>query len=66
MAVGDISWAVYFRDLRAKSKYAENMTCAARTANMPPSRLHRIEGAEGVGPTLPEVRKLLALYGESL
>lgn len=38
--------ARYFRSLRTKSRFASNLSAAARAAGITPSYLHRIEGAE--------------------
>lgn len=38
--------ARYFRDKRANSPFASNLSAAARAAGITPSYLHRIEGAE--------------------
>ena len=54
--------AYYLRDGRAASRYAKNLSAAARAAGLTPSRLHRFERASAQGAD-EEYSALCDLYG---
>ncbi len=56
--------ARFFRSLRMSSRYAKNLSAAARAAEITPSYLHRIEGAEVIA-SAECVTRLCKLYGAS-
>lgn len=58
-----VLWACLLRKLRSESKYADNLTAAARAAGIKPSRLHKLEGGEDV-PDFDEGVHLLIIYNK--